>query len=525
MVFEHLADCKPFKVKVKLKKRNTLNLVFMAELENDIKVLEFPECVRRRAGMYIGSTANPNVILREVIDNSVDELLLPNSTNLIKINVNEETGECIVGDNGRGIPDKIDEKTGLSKVELAVSKLHAGGKFAKGKSASVGLNGVGTKCILGNTGVTIKLANGEFRSVPISSLVGSSNVETYSIDNNGKLVSTTINKVWETKRVSSYVRVWLDSGDYFECTSDHKVQLSNGEYKEAGELTESDDLMSSNLKFKLSDVINGNVNVVGPLVYRIHNLVNGKSYVGSTVVDLKFRFVTGSKLIKSHLFGINNSNSPMYKDINTYGLDSFEVEILSIHPDRSTDIRDIEEYYVNLFNAFAEGYNGSPTGKGKNHNCNISDVMSRLAYKSVSLQKEQGIGLFDPKVRELGRIKARESSLRKYPDTNGAPPNFIKCQYLGHTKESRMKSISTQKSNQTGFFNYDNVACTLESRDVNNILKCFNWIKENNLELNEKNYNVSRWKIGAYMQHVPTYKRLVSQYPGLIRKYQNNESI
>lgn len=116
----------------------------MPELENDIKLLKFPDNVRLRSGMYIGSTANPDVILREIIDNSIDELMLPNGTNTVKINVNEETGECIIGDNGRGIPVTMDAELGISKLELAMSYLHAGGKFKKGKAASIGMNGVGS---------------------------------------------------------------------------------------------------------------------------------------------------------------------------------------------------------------------------------------------------------------------------------------------------------------------------------------------------------------------------------------------
>jgi len=115
----------------------------MAELENNIRLLKFPDNVRLRSGMYIGSTANPNVILREIIDNSIDELMLPNATDTVKIQVSED-GWCIVGDNGRGIPNVIDEETGISKLELAMANLHAGGKFDSGKAMSIGMNGVGS---------------------------------------------------------------------------------------------------------------------------------------------------------------------------------------------------------------------------------------------------------------------------------------------------------------------------------------------------------------------------------------------
>jgi DNA gyrase subunit B len=115
------------------------------QLENDIKLLKFPDNVRRRPGMYIGATDTPDVILREVIDNSLDELLLPNSTDTVRIDVDKESGVSIVGDNGRGIPNEIDSELGISKIEMATSYLHAGGKFKEGKLASIGMNGIGQK--------------------------------------------------------------------------------------------------------------------------------------------------------------------------------------------------------------------------------------------------------------------------------------------------------------------------------------------------------------------------------------------
>lgn len=114
-------------------------------IENNITLLKFPENVRTRPGMYIGSQENPNVILREIVDNSIDELMLPNQTDSMKVQIGED-GVCIVADKGRGIPRGLDPELGISKLELAMAYLHAGGKFHKGKSASIGMNGVGSAC-------------------------------------------------------------------------------------------------------------------------------------------------------------------------------------------------------------------------------------------------------------------------------------------------------------------------------------------------------------------------------------------
>lgn len=113
------------------------------KIDNDITLLRFPLNVRTRPGMYIGSQENPNVLLREIVNNSVDELLLPNPTDTIKVHIGED-GVCIVADKGRGIPRGLDAELGISKLELAMSYLHSGGKFGKGKAASIGMNGVGS---------------------------------------------------------------------------------------------------------------------------------------------------------------------------------------------------------------------------------------------------------------------------------------------------------------------------------------------------------------------------------------------
>lgn len=119
------------------------------EKEIDIIALEFPENVRTRPGMYIGATDCPDVILREAIDNSIDELMGSQSCNKLDIQIRPgQSGSWyVVADNGRGIPIIMDEAKGITKTELAVSSLNAGSKFKKGEGdVSTGLNGVGVSC-------------------------------------------------------------------------------------------------------------------------------------------------------------------------------------------------------------------------------------------------------------------------------------------------------------------------------------------------------------------------------------------
>lgn len=113
-----------------------------------LSVLEGLEAVRKRPGMYIGSTDARGLMhcLWEIIDNSVDEALAGHGS-AISVEAFDD-GSLKISDNGRGVPVDIEPRTGLTGVEVVFTKLHAGGKFGGGSyGASGGLHGVGASVV------------------------------------------------------------------------------------------------------------------------------------------------------------------------------------------------------------------------------------------------------------------------------------------------------------------------------------------------------------------------------------------
>ena len=173
--------------------------------ENSIKILEGLEAVRKRPGMYIGSTDKRGLhhLVWEIVDNAVDEAL-NGYGNSIKIIMHKD-GSVSVTDKGRGIPVGM-HASGKSTPEVIYTVLHAGGKFSDGGyKVSGGLHGVGASVVNALSSkmeVTTKKDGGEY----------------YIAFENGGKVSKTLRKIGEARGTGTTVRFWPDP-TIFQTTS------------------------------------------------------------------------------------------------------------------------------------------------------------------------------------------------------------------------------------------------------------------------------------------------------------------
>ncbi len=180
--------------------------------ENQIQVLEGLEAVRKRPGMYIGSTSIRGLhhLVYEIVDNSIDEALAGFCTE-IEVSLNKD-GSVTVSDNGRGMPHGIHPKMGISTIDVIFTVLHAGGKFGGGGyKVSGGLHGVGASVVNAlSKKLEVKVHDGEkiwFQSYTVGKPDGE------------------VHEIGTTNKTGTEVTFWADDEIFEETYYNYEVLL------------------------------------------------------------------------------------------------------------------------------------------------------------------------------------------------------------------------------------------------------------------------------------------------------------
>lgn len=180
--------------------------------EKDIEVLEGLEAVRKRPGMYIGSTSIRGLhhLVYEIVDNSIDEALA-GFCNRIEVILNKDNS-VTVKDNGRGIPHGIHPKMGISTIDVVFTVLHAGGKFGGGGyKVSGGLHGVGASVVNAlSTKLEVKVSDGK-------------NIWYQSYKKG--VPDGEVHSIGETTETGSEVTFWADGEIFEETVYDYNTLL------------------------------------------------------------------------------------------------------------------------------------------------------------------------------------------------------------------------------------------------------------------------------------------------------------
>ncbi len=220
---------------------------------NDVIGLPDRQHVRSRYGMYVGDVSNTTIAFQEIMDNSIDEVLLGNA-NAIWAYTHKQGKMCryTITDNGGGIPIKATTDLSSKEItmaEFAVGSLRAGSKFNK-TEVQAGTNGVGSSCFVGDTFVSVNLdgCDCDMQIKTIADMIsnGKTKLYTYCKDNSGELVLTEILKCWKTKTTTRLVKLTFTRGESWcseeiVCTPEHLWKTKTG-YIRADEITEKTEL-------------------------------------------------------------------------------------------------------------------------------------------------------------------------------------------------------------------------------------------------------------------------------------------
>jgi len=288
---------------------------------SQIQVLEGLEAVRKRPGMYIGSTGEEGLhhLVYEVVDNAIDEAMAGFCTH-IEVTIHKDSGVTVV-DNGRGIPVERHEKTGKSALETVLTILHAGGKFDRvGYKVSGGLHGVGVSVV-------------NALSVKLIAEVRRDNKTYEQIFENGGKPKGAVKEVGKSKETGTTITFWPDSS-IFE-TTDYKFDILETRLRQQAYLTKgiTITLIDERSGQKVRFYFEGGIKAYVKQLNRKRNILTGEPFyfehentVGIVEVALQYTdtykehilsFVNGINTIHggTHVSGFH---SALTRTINSY---------------------------------------------------------------------------------------------------------------------------------------------------------------------------------------------------------------
>lgn len=273
-------------------------------------------------------------------------------------------------------------------------------------------------------------------------------IRVYSQNSEHNIVLSEPVLIQKTKEVKELYEIELEDGTIIKCTNNHQLRLSNGLYKRADELTEDDDIMECNFR--------------SPGIYKITNLINNKSYIGKSDIDILSRLNDHKKGIKS--------NKHLQNSINKYGMSNFTFEILE--QCSKEDCSNRERYWIEYYDSYNNGYNQTTGGENQS-GWNLSKearikIGNKLRGRTFSeeTRKKMSISHRNKKLTKEHKLNISKSMLGKNNHFYGKK----------HSKEARVK-ISKANSNPSEKTR-ELMSSSISKRNKNNV-----WI--NNGEINK----------------------------------------
>ena len=404
---------------------------------DQIQILEGLEAVRKRPGMYIGSTSVRGLhhMVYEIVDNGVDEALAGYCT---EINVAIESGNIIrVTDNGRGIPVEIHPKTKMSTAETVYTILHAGGKFGgdSGYKVSGGLHGVGASVVnaLSNwTEVTIQRDGGIFEMK----------------FERGKTVEP-LTRIGDSKKTGTKVRFLADD-TIFE-TLEYDYETLENRFREMAFLTKGLKINISDLRDE-ENIKKAEFHFEGGLNSFVEYLVQNKEKIhpkpiyiekdGDVPVEVAFQYTTAySENIYTFVNNINTIEGGTHLEGFKRGLTKAFNDYARGHgllKDKDPNLQgeDIREGITAVVSVKVKEPQFEGQTKTKLGNSNVSGVVASLVNDALStfLEENPGVGkailekcINASRAREAAR-KARELVRRKSAlETSTLPGKLADC--------------------------------------------------------------------------------------------------